>query len=661
MIRRLAIALLLCGGLGFFLHREMERGTFDPWHRAILRELQQWQGAPPAAPVILVELRRGDLPFESWPPAPMDYALIFESLVRREPRAVAVQSLLDWPSVEALDAATLAERIALLPRGVLACALSSSSLTFGDLPLPLAPLPQVGSGISALPAFTGVGQAPIDDVRGGKATGFTRIEFGENPQAHETEASIPLLAQKDGKVYPSLMLQALLAWEGRGSDDAHITLGREIIISPALRLPIDHAGRFSLAPRLAEPIQRVDAGSLLLDLEKDASLLQSQPEELAALRGLKGALLVLGEAGENTPRFAVGRGVEWTEAELFAQGLRAALSGQHLREPRPRSQWLVWALAGTGGLLLLFSPRQRLAIFALGGAAAIALGLILAFLYGRWWLPPVPPLALWSAAALAAALLPPAKASEKTPAAEAATPPSPEPAITATKAAEAPAAPSQPTQAIIETAGLSSPTSAPSENPSVPPAETNQLPATPAPAPDDASSQPTPPASDAETEEEHTLVHQLLEETDASADLSAEQAPAPPPAPAEPPPPATLLPALLESTPEPQPAPGPESQQPHAAAIDEPEAAKIASPSAPPASAALENATQEPEPPLPTSADLSEEGRITGESAVPPIDEPATAPLVSKAERPAATKGPHKKKRPPHSSKKNAPPPEPAD
>ena len=111
MIRRFFMFLLICGGLGFFLQREQARGTFDDWERLVLERFQRFQGpVAPVPPVVLVELRRGDLPFESWPPAPLDYALIFESLIRRQPRAVAVQSLLAWPGGEYLDAATVAER-----------------------------------------------------------------------------------------------------------------------------------------------------------------------------------------------------------------------------------------------------------------------------------------------------------------------------------------------------------------------------------------------------------------------------------------------------------------------------------------------------------------------------------------------------------------------
>ena len=458
MIRRLAILLLVCGGLGFFLQREQSRGSFDAWERRWLAQVQRVEGPRPTAPpVVLIELRRGDLPFESWPPAPLDYALVFESLVRRQPRQVVVQPLLAWPGVEPLDAATLAERIALLPRGVLACTLQRGLDEWAGTPaaVPLPALPGASGDISRVPDFAAPGQVPVEELRLGKALGFTRIEFGQGIAVEGGSVALPLLARRGSELVPSLALQALLAWYEAAPGDVMIQLGRRLTLGSVVEMPIDGAGRLHLTSRLAPPLRRLDAGALLIDLERDAKLMAERPTELETLRSLDGALVVLGETGETTPRFQAPGAPEggWTEAEVLARSLVAALSGFYLREPDSRWLWAGWGVVMLAGAALLGCPRRWLPVFAVGGAMALILACALCFLNGQWWIPPVPPLGLWGAACLVAFILPPARPPAA--AAPVAPPVAAEPgapAVAATPVAEAALAPDTASSADATTA-----------------------------------------------------------------------------------------------------------------------------------------------------------------------------------------------------------------
>ncbi len=449
MIRRLAILLLVGGGLWFFLQREEKRGTFDAWEQPVLERLlalaappaplrpepaasdqetavgaevetpdapvQPSETAAPAVgppPVVLVELRQGDLPFDGWPPAPLDYALIFESLVRREPAVVAVHAPLAWPAVEPLDAATLSERIALLPRGVLACTLLHApghelppeEMAPTDGPpapeedaLPLAVFTDITGDVTKIPAWTAPGQAPLPAVRGGKALGFTRIEFGASPVAVHGAVRLPLLARRGEEVVPSLALQALLSWQGVTAADVKIVLGREIIVTPELRVPIDGTGAFHVFATLPPPLPRLPAGTLWLDLERDAGLLHGRTEEKAVLEQLGGALLVIATTGESTPHLATGRDGEWSEGELLARALGAIVTGRHVREVPPAGQSAVWGGVLVAGAALLAAPRRWQALWVPGGALVLALAIVWLFVgsHPHWWLPPVIPLALW--------------------------------------------------------------------------------------------------------------------------------------------------------------------------------------------------------------------------------------------------------------------------
>jgi hypothetical protein len=412
MMRRLAILVLVCAGVGVFLQREQDRGTFEAVERGALSQAQRMLRPLRAAPpVVLVELRQGDLPFESWPPAPLDFALVFESLVRRQPRAVVVQPLLAWPWVEPLDAATLAERIALLPRGVLSCTVQRQSegrIEDDSGEVPLAVLPGASGDVGRVPEFDAVGQRPAEELRAGKAMGFTRIELGDGMAVVGPAVAVPLVARRGSTLSPSLSVQALLTWFDAPASDLVLQLGRRVLLGSVLEVPVDAAGRQYVSARLAPPLRRLDAGALLLDLEKDSVLLAERQEELDTLRLLEGALVVVGEAGERTPRFAVPGAPEggWTEAEVVARSLMASLSGFHLREPPQQWQWIGWGVIGAFGALLLASPRGWLPFFSLGGLLALGLGWGLAFGWGHWWLAPIPPLGVWLGACVVAILLP---------------------------------------------------------------------------------------------------------------------------------------------------------------------------------------------------------------------------------------------------------------
>lgn len=432
MIRRLAILLLVGGGLLFFLQREGQRGAFDGWERPLLESLwrlmtpraEHGEGsASPVPPVVLVEVRRGDLPFEGWPPAPLDFALIFENLIRHEPAAVAVTAPLAWPVVEPLDAATLRERVMLLPRGVLACTLQLETEDFalpeeggeGQPPAepvwPLAVLEHVEGDRSLLPEWGALGQAPVPEVRGEKPLGFTRIELGVQPQGEGATVKLPLLARRGEQVVAGLLLQTLLAWKGVPASEVRAVLGREIVVTPELCLPIDETGAFSVFTPLPQPVTRVSAGELWEAGDETLNLAEAD----ARVALVKGALVVVAVEGDSSPRVTAARGETWSEGELTARALEAVLSGRHIREVPFHIQAVVWGGLLLAGAVLMAAPRRWQALWWPGGLLVLALAVMGLFVqsFPHWWLPPVIPAALWVTCGLLAVLLAPARVAAK--------------------------------------------------------------------------------------------------------------------------------------------------------------------------------------------------------------------------------------------------------
>lgn len=428
MIRRLAILLLMGGGLLFFLQREGQRGAFDAWERSVLEALWHLM-APPTdgqaasadeiSDVVLAEVKRGDLPFETWPPAPLDYALIFESLVRGEPAAVAVTMPLAWPSVERLDAATLKERVTLLPRGVLACTLVHGEEVAPlqpespEAPLPLAQLTQVEGDPSRVPEWGALGQVALPDVRGSKALGFTRIEFGAQPEAEASSVTLPLLARRGEEIVANLLLQSLLTWKGVSASDVRVILGKEIVITPELRVPIDETGGLSVFTAHPPVVRRVSAGALW---EADADAEIPVTSESRAV-SIKQAFVVVAVEGEQALQLTTSRGQVWEEGELTARALAAVLSGRHFREVPMVYQAALWGALLLGGTGLLLAPRRWQALWWPGGALVLVLTVVLLFVqsFPHWWLPPVIPGVLWLTCGVMALLLAPSRAAAVTP------------------------------------------------------------------------------------------------------------------------------------------------------------------------------------------------------------------------------------------------------
>jgi len=148
MLRRILSFAAAAAVLVTLVYREETRGTFLPIEESYLELLMTSSGREPPAPDITFlpvtdDARRAGNPiYSTWPPAPMDYALLLQSLARYTPGSVAVSAEFSWDEPDPLSVPILKERISAFPSLLLAIDLEG-----GSPPPVAAPLPPQTIGI----------------------------------------------------------------------------------------------------------------------------------------------------------------------------------------------------------------------------------------------------------------------------------------------------------------------------------------------------------------------------------------------------------------------------------------------------------------------------------------------------------------------------------
>ncbi|MGI8603022.1 MAG: hypothetical protein ACR2OZ_08480 [Verrucomicrobiales bacterium] len=411
MTARAAILLLVCAAIGYFLHREAERGSFDEVDRAVLNWLQHIVGREtPAANVVLIELRDRDLDsarrtFDTWPPGPLDYALLFEALFRLKPAAVAVEPVLAWPLLSPLDSSTLAERVTLLPRGVLACVLTKVPLVSGDSDTPplLPQLTRLKGDVAMVPEFAGMLVGPLEELRGMKPIAFSQIDPDSGVLQIGTSISLPMLARKENYVVPSLVMQTLLSLTGTRPDQVNVTLGEEIEITSSLQVRINRTGAYVFDPKFAVPMRRLDASNLLLDPAADEPLMRHEKGSIEALHGIANAVVVLGDTS-SAAQIATRRG-RISLPELMAQALAGIQTGSNVRQIDRRITWGICLVIALCGLAQLRLTKLWIGGVTLALLLTLATATVLAFHVAQLFIPPIEIISVSTAATLVALLL----------------------------------------------------------------------------------------------------------------------------------------------------------------------------------------------------------------------------------------------------------------
>ena len=376
--------------LGILLLREprfaQAEGVFLRWL------LEHSQGANgPAVPLTLVEIGQDALASPAAnetavipaakgaaSPAisPLEFALFLQSVLDFQPSVVAFENILRWRERDKDQEQVFLDQAMRVPKLLLASELSETS----DPDAPWGEIhgfPNVTGKRGDLPAFSGIGRQPSEDLRLVSTQGSTNL-----PDEISSSVRVPLLFLYRGEVVPSFPLQAILLWLRATPAETKTVLGSHILLPQNRRIPIQSDGTLLIDPNAAKRARRLSLNELILAAQQRDS---AQPSgELSDLHDQ----IVLARTPNNP----------LSPPDLFAATIASIQSENYLRRISPVFDCVVLlGLAAVAGAMRRF---ERFDLVLCGIAFTAAYCLIALGAVSRWniWIPGVLPLgAIWIA------------------------------------------------------------------------------------------------------------------------------------------------------------------------------------------------------------------------------------------------------------------------
>lgn len=328
--------------------------------------------------------------FQSSPPDPIDFAVIFRNFQRLGSRKAATAVVLSWETPDPIGLAALEKTLGRFDSLVMAAPLSRGAVAS---PMPPAfrrasvPLDSVMGDTALLPV---VNRIPIPGVILGDdntAAGFSVLESESTPRFDG------LFARWDDRVVLSFPLLTVLQRLNLSAERVEIRLGQFVKLGPAGPvIPIDEFGRLNLPVKNLAPYAEIPAESLI---DGDEELFPKQAPDPVILRDDR-------TAGEPSTR-AFAREISGLIAAIASDD---ALTGsvEYRRLPEP------WELG-----ILGFAVAVMVAFCGVSGFARLMVGLAVAGggLAAQWigfgiaavWLPGFAVLAAVAAGLLVAPLI----------------------------------------------------------------------------------------------------------------------------------------------------------------------------------------------------------------------------------------------------------------
>jgi hypothetical protein len=310
------------------------------------------------------------------PVSPLEFALFLQSALDFQPGVIAFENILRWRDRDRDQEQVFLDQAMRVPKLLLAAELGAQN----DPDAPVAELrgfTQVSGRRGDLPAFSGVGRQPNEDLRLISTTGF--INF---PEEITSGIRVPMLFQFRGEVIPSFTLQAILLWLRVTPADVKIVLGSHIALPQDRKVPIDADGSLLIDPTAARRARRLSLNELLLAAQ------QRDSADAAAQKLDLNDQIVLARTPANP----------LSPPDLFAAAIATIQGNKYLRRVSVLFDCLMLLLVGAVAAALRRVDRTDLLLYGIAFTAAyclIAIGTL-----SRWsiWLPGVLPLgAAWIA------------------------------------------------------------------------------------------------------------------------------------------------------------------------------------------------------------------------------------------------------------------------
>lgn len=382
------------GVLAMLLHREQQRGTFEPFdrrHREFLKAnpgAREWPSLADGPQVVLARMDDPDLPpsqrtFDAWPPLPEEWRVVFQHLKDYQPKAVAVALPVhvDSPTPGFQEAASALPGLSV---GVSAANSHLSDTAPLVLP-PGVPVLRVQGPVESLPEFDRITPSGLT-----AAQAVTDVDLGQKVAVDGDWCRVPLLARVGKQVVPTLALQSLLVWSGTAFEDITAQPGTAIRGPRGFVIPIDDEGCFRYYLPLASPAAFVAADEFLFPREQADKLYPAGTPERDALDKVKGSLVWIGADDKNARLLKLPDGNTASPADLITRALAAIQTGRFIRPLEPNWQAGPLVLSMLFGWWITGWKRRNLwkGVF-FGGIALVGLSL-LAFQTSHTWVPLAP-------------------------------------------------------------------------------------------------------------------------------------------------------------------------------------------------------------------------------------------------------------------------------
>ena len=272
MQRPLPWLMLVVLLLGIVLLREPRFAQTDELFLRWL--LDHARGAGPAVPLTVVEIG-GDSLMDPKAAAeeaaairqrggrgaaisPLEFALFLQSLLDFQPGVVAFENILKWRERDKDQEQVFLDQAMRVPKLLLASTLDATpdpDAPWGDI----RGFAQVSGRRGDLPAFSGIGRQPAEDLRLISTPGFSNL-----PDETGKGMRVPLLFLYRGEVVPSFTLQAILLWLRVPLTEVKIQLGSEILLPQNRRIPVAADGTLLVNPTALKRARRLSLNELLL-------------------------------------------------------------------------------------------------------------------------------------------------------------------------------------------------------------------------------------------------------------------------------------------------------------------------------------------------------------------------------------------------------------
>jgi hypothetical protein len=398
----MSLLVLLAGCLLLWLSHAGPVRHFDDAAGSRLAELhgwgvnvadhEKWLHRPAPVPVTLIAIDDASIVNHPWPWSPLEYSLFMKATLPFEPEVVSIGEILEWDRANLAPAdrqklpqyeKILSDSLLRAPKVLLAADLGwpedpKTIPPVGEAPL----LRHVRGDLRGVPEWTVIDHQPNEELRLASTIGFTNI-----PESAHAIRSVPLVLRYQGRLVPTLPLQAIILWQKLAADDVQVVLGSEIVVG-SFHIPIDARGEMRV--NFGTPHTVISFDDLLLAAEQTAA----QQKATAPVERLRHAIALLARTDKAAPQLALGNGHAGTAGQLYAAAI-ATIQAQSYLQRVPL--WVDALLIACAALVAGWVPRWKKKKVAFWSMLAFCVWLITAFVLfwtSRLVLPVVLPLGL---------------------------------------------------------------------------------------------------------------------------------------------------------------------------------------------------------------------------------------------------------------------------